>query len=147
MAKQKRDADVSDEEIIEAAKTSLNAAEATRKSGLTFNAYKYRALKLGVYNPTGTTVSNSILLDEILNGLHPQYQTFKLRNRLIKEGIKKNECEIDECQVNGFWLSGKIQCHLDHIDGDRFNHKLNNLRMICPNCHSQTDTYSGKNKI
>lgn len=34
---------------------------------------------------------------------------------------------------------------LDHIDGDSHNHKLENLRMICPNCHTQTETYCGKN--
>ena len=35
---------------------------------------------------------------------------------------------------------------LDHIDGNRTNHKLENLRMLCPNCHSQTSTYKGRNK-
>jgi len=35
---------------------------------------------------------------------------------------------------------------LDHIDGNSHNHKFDNLRMVCPNCHSQTHTYCGKNK-
>jgi Zn finger protein HypA/HybF involved in hydrogenase expression len=76
-----------------------------------------------------------------LDGLHPYYQTFKLKNRLIKEGIKENACDI--CSIRE-WNGNSINMQLDHIDGDPHNHKLNNLRMICPNCHSQTLTYCGK---
>ena len=43
------------------------------------------------------------------------------------------------------WNDKKINMELDHIDGNRTNHKLKNLRMLCPNCHSQTDTYRAKN--
>ncbi|NDB82938.1 MAG: HNH endonuclease, partial [Alphaproteobacteria bacterium] len=35
---------------------------------------------------------------------------------------------------------------LDHIDGDPYNHQLENLRFLCPNCHSQTETFSGRNR-
>jgi len=137
---------ITDQDIIDVAQNSKNAAEAVTKTGLTFNAYKYRAKKLGVYKSTYEGSGRKIDLNEILSGHHPQYQTFKLRNRLIKDGIKKNECENDNCQVGSEWLKSAIQCQLDHIDGDRFNHNFANLRMLCPNCHSQTDTYSGKNK-
>ncbi len=87
--------------------------------------------------------SNKIELLDILQGKYPSYQTFKLRNRLISEGIKKNECEI--CGISN-WNGRELSMQLDHIDGDSHNHLLNNLRMICPNCHSQTETYCGKNK-
>lgn len=134
---------ISDEEIIECADNSTNVAEAVIKSGLTFNAYRHRAGKLGVYNPTSKNSGRALALSEILEGKHPQYQTFKLRNRLIAEGIKKNECEM--CKVSE-WMGKPLQCQLDHIDGDRFNHHLGNLRMLCANCHSQTETFSGKKK-
>jgi hypothetical protein len=147
MAKQKRETDVPDSVIIEAAKTSKNASEAVMKTGLTFNAYKYRAMKLGVYVTSMKGAGREVPLEEILDGKHPHYQTFKLRNRLIRDGLKKNECETPECKVNGYWLNSHIQCHLDHVDGNRFNHKIENLRMLCPNCHSQTDTFSGKKKV
>lgn len=146
MAKQKRDKDVSDEAILVASKQAKNAGDAAKLSGLTHNAYKYRALKLGCYNPTRIGSGAKVPLEEILQGKHPNYQTFKLRNRLIKEGLKKNACEMPDCGVDETWLGKKISCQLDHIDGDRFNHRWNNLRMICPNCHSQTETFSGKNK-
>jgi hypothetical protein len=144
MAKQKTHKHISDAAIIEAARSSRNVAEAVLKTGLTFNAYKYRALKLGVYDPTNKNAGRLISLEEILNGHHPHYQTFKLRNRLLKEGVMQNVCS--ECGVGPTWNSKPISCQLDHIDGDRFNHRRQNLRMICPNCHSQTETFSGKNK-
>jgi 5-methylcytosine-specific restriction endonuclease McrA len=88
--------------------------------------------------------SKSIPLNEILDGLHPSYQTYKLKNRLIKEKILENICS--ECGLNE-WNNKPINLELDHINGVRTNHKLENLRLLCPNCHSQTDTYRSKNRI
>ena len=82
-------------------------------------------------------------LEDILNGLHPQYPTVKLKTRLIKENKLEYKCHI--CSVYE-WNSKKIVLHLDHIDGNSKNHNLSNLRLLCPNCHSQTDTWCGKNK-
>ena len=82
--------------------------------------------------------------DEILEGKHPHYQTNKLRKRLLKEEIFENKCSI--CGICE-WNNLPITCELDHIDGNSKNHILKNLRLICPNCHSQTNTYCGKNKI
>jgi 5-methylcytosine-specific restriction endonuclease McrA len=77
-----------------------------------------------------------------LDGKHPHFQTFKLKNRLLKNKIVENKCSI--CDIEE-WNDKKINMELDHIDGNRTNHKLENLRMLCPNCHSQTDTYRAKN--
>jgi hypothetical protein len=41
---------------------------------------------------------------------------------------------------------GRFPLELDHIDGDRWNSELSNLRLICPNCHAFTPTYRGRNK-
>lgn len=64
-----------------------------------------------------------------------------LKRRLLKEGIIINKCEI--CNIDK-WNGKELTCQLDHIDGDGKNNKLENLRMLCPNCHSQTETFSGK---
>lgn len=80
---------------------------------------------------------------DILAGKHPQYSTLKLKNRLIKENILKEECS--ECGIKD-WNRKKIVFQLDHINGESKDHRLQNLRLLCPNCHSQTDTWCGKNK-
>lgn len=82
-------------------------------------------------------------LAEILEGKHPNFQTGKLKNKLIKEGIFKYECSI--CKISE-WQGSHIVLQLDHIDGNSKNHLKDNLRLLCPNCHSQTSTYAGKNK-
>jgi len=87
-------------------------------------------------------MEKKISLEFILSGNYPSYQTNKLRKRLISEGYKENKCEL--CGIDN-WLGKKISLELDHIDGDKKNHSLSNLRIICPNCHSQTITYRGKN--
>ena len=92
------------------------------------------------------TVKNNVKIpiQEILNGMHPYYQTFKLNKRLLKEKIFKNECNV--CGISE-WNNKKISMQLDHINGDSSDHKKENLRFLCPNCHSQTETYCGKNKV
>ena len=70
------------------------------------------------------------------------YQSNKLRKRLIKENILSARCAV--CGLNE-WLGEKIPLELDHIDGCRENNSLGNLRLLCPNCHSRTPTYRGRN--
>ena len=81
-------------------------------------------------------------LDEILvNGSH--VKTSSLRKRLVREGVLINICV--ECKISDYYNNKPIVLHLDHIDGNNTNNLLENLRLLCPNCHSQTDTYCGKN--
>lgn len=68
--------------------------------------------------------------------------THRLKLKLLKEGIKNHQCEI--CKITE-WMGKPVPVELDHIDGNRYNNDLSNLRVLCPNCHAQTDTYSGKN--
>ena len=68
----------------------------------------------------------------------------KLKLKLIRDGIKKHECEV--CGTVE-WMGKKVPIELDHIDGNHYNNDFDNLRIVCPNCHAQTDTNSGKNRI
>ena len=77
-----------------------------------------------------------------MTGKYPEYQTFKLKNRLLQEGIMENKCSI--CNLTE-WNGKPLNMELDHINGNRTDHRLKNLRMICPNCHAQTETYRAKN--
>lgn len=66
-----------------------------------------------------------------------------LKLRLYKYNLKKEECE--ECEVKKKWNGKPISLHLDHINGNNKDNRLDNLKILCPNCHSQTPTYAGKN--
>lgn len=134
----------------------FSMAEAARLSGLPFKTFEYHARKLGVYQPNqsgrGRRNLNKgpkkgpkgrIPILEILEGKHPSYKRAPLKRRLLAEGIKENKCE--ECGITE-WKDNLLSMHLDHINGVNNDHRLKNLRMLCPNCHSQTPTYCGRNK-
>ncbi len=80
-------------------------------------------------------------IDEYLNNIQP-IQSYKLKSRLFKEELKQKQCE--SCKLTE-WLGKPIPLELDHIDGNNSNNSLNNLRILCPNCHALTPTYRGKN--
>lgn len=65
-----------------------------------------------------------------------------VKQRLLEEGVLQQRCY--ECGIS-HWLGEKLALHLDHINGQRFDHRIDNLRMLCPNCHSQTNTFGWRN--
>lgn len=80
-------------------------------------------------------------IEDYLNN-NQTIQSYKLKNRLIKEHILEEKCIY--CNLTS-WLGSKIPLELDHINGNHSDNNLSNLRLLCPNCHSFTDTYRGKN--
>jgi hypothetical protein len=64
------------------------------------------------------------------------------KKRLIDEGIKEDRCE--ECGIT-HWRGRKLSIQLHHKNGDGTDHRIENLELLCPNCHSLTDTYGGRN--
>lgn len=66
-----------------------------------------------------------------------------IKARLIKEGLLKNECMV--CKQGNDWKGKPLVMVLDHIDGRKNNYRVENLRLLCPNCNSQTETFSGRN--
>ncbi len=88
--------------------------------------------------------SNKRELSEILIKNSPHKTSHHLRLRLIKEGLKDNKCE--ECGITD-WNGKPISLELEHVNGDNTDNRLENLKILCPNCHSQTPFFRGKNKI
>ena len=142
--KQNHKSKFTDEEIIKLYQSEITLHQAAAALNTTPVTLWRRAAKLDLkWSDIKRQPGNTKNLQDILDGKYPEFQTFKLKNRLLKEGLKENKCEI--CNITE-WLGNPLNMQLDHVDGNSHNHSLSNLRMICPNCHAQTDTYCGKNK-
>ena len=136
-----------DEELIE-------AYNRLQRLGLIADFFKVphvtihrRAQKIGLsFKNGGHNKGKKIVkfdLHDIFNGKHPQYSTLKLKKRLISENLIEKKCNC--CGITN-WMGKDITLQLDHINGINNDHRLENLQLLCPNCHSQTDTWCGKNK-
>jgi transposase-like protein len=66
-----------------------------------------------------------------------------LKQRLLAEGLKENRCE--RCGIES-WLGGPLSMALHHVNGDGLDNRLENLALLCPNCHAQTPNFSGRNR-
>jgi HNH endonuclease len=67
-----------------------------------------------------------------------------LKRRLLRAGLKQPICEI--CGQGELWQGCRMSLVLDHINGVRDDHRLENLRILCPNCNATLDTHCGRNK-
>ncbi len=148
--------DCSDAEIAEAVRASRSLAEAMRRLGLRPGSnrtrLKQRIDELGIdtshllgrgwrKGAQGPVVPATPLSQLLVQGRLITY-TNQLKWRLILEGLKPRRCEI--CGLTT-WNGRPIPLELDHINGRRDDNRLENLRVVCPNCHAQTPTYRGRN--
>jgi DNA-binding CsgD family transcriptional regulator len=87
-----------------------------------------------VARPHGLPLTE-LLVDGVHRGRH------NLKIRLVRSGVKRNECET--CGLSQ-WRGRPLNVALHHVNGDRHDNRLENLRLLCPNCHSQTDNFAGR---
>ena len=80
-------------------------------------------------------------IEEILRQDTP-FSSNSLKQRLVEEGIKLDVCET--CGLPPIWNGKPITLQLHHKNGDHNDNRLDNLQILCPNCHSQTDNFKGK---
>lgn len=150
---------ISDVDFITAVKNSISIREALLKLGLVETGSAYRVFKkrirslnidtshlLGNGHLKGKTHdwAPSIPLEEVLVKDSSYHNTNSLRKKLIRKGLLQEKCS--ECGNGNTWNGKPITLQLDHINGDGSDNRLINLRILCPNCHSQTKTFAGRNK-
>ena len=142
-------------EFIEAVRSSTSIRQVLSKLGLVeaggnYSIVKRRIHTLGIstahFDGQGwrkginkPVVIARPLSDLLQQGIH--FQRYKLKKRLFAEGLKTPKCE--SC-LNTEWLGKPIALELDHINGDSTDNRIENLRILCPNCHALTSTYRGK---
>ena len=73
---------------------------------------------------------------------HSTYHRGHLKRRLLAEGVKHPECEL--CGQGATWRGRPLALILDHINGVPDDHRLENLRIVCPNCAATFDTHCGR---
>ena len=144
---------INETKFIEVCQDSKTMAEAARRLGMHYNTFIRWAKKLNCYTPNqsgkGTKkgqYSSRISTQDILDGKYPDYGTYKLKRRLIQEGYKEDKCELCGWAQKRNPDDEFTPCELHHKDGNSRNHLLDNLIILCPNCHSLTDNYRAKNK-
>lgn len=73
------------------------------------------------------------------------YSRTHLKDRLYKEGLKNRKCEM--CGQGEEWMGKKMSLILDHINGINDDNRIENLRIVCPNCNSTLETHCARNKM
>jgi hypothetical protein len=151
MAKRK----YTDPQLIDAVRRSKSYRQALSRLGLkeaggNYATLKRRIIELGldISHMTGQGWNRDITwhphvsIEEYLKNKRP-IQTYKLKHRLIREGIFELKCY--SCGLTN-WKSLPIPLELEHRNGNPQDNSLDNLTLLCPNCHALTATYRGKNK-
>ncbi|HEY7424357.1 MAG TPA: hypothetical protein VH682_09035 [Gemmataceae bacterium] len=148
-----------DTEIIEAVRSSFSIARVLTLLGLSPTGANYKGMhahfaRLGLDTShftgqghlKGRTHSWTPKrpLSEVLVANSPVRSTSKFKQRLIREGVLVNRCY--ECDSPPVWRDKPLVLVLDHINGDNADYRIENIRLLCPNCNSQQPTFAGRNK-
>ncbi|MCA9346507.1 HNH endonuclease [Candidatus Saccharibacteria bacterium] len=149
----------SDEDLAKAVKDSYSIRSVIIKlnlvpAGGNYNQVQDRIkkLKLDVSHFTGKGWNVGLRFDPrpprlplekvLVNGR--RHQSNSLKKRLFDARLKERRCEL--CGWAEVSVDGRIPIELDHINGDHYDNRLENLRILCPNCHSLQQTHRGRNK-
>jgi hypothetical protein len=143
------------QQLVTAIKESTSKRQALTKLGIAPKGGNYKVIDKAIsannidtshftgrgWNK-GKTFSPKRPIKDYLTNKYP-IGSHKLRLRLLKENILQHKCS---CCALEKWLDKPIPLELEHKDGNHENNQLSNLCLLCPNCHTLTPTYRGKNK-
>ncbi|HJT76738.1 MAG TPA: HNH endonuclease [Gemmataceae bacterium] len=154
-----RNSRYTDQDIIAAVHASFSIAGVLKRLGLSPTGANYQGMhahfsRLGLDTSHFTGQAHlrgrhhswtpSRPLTEILVKDSTYRTTSDLKARLLKVGLLVNRCAI--CGSPPEWQGNPLVLVLDHINGNRSDNRLENLRLLCPNCNSQQPTFAGKNR-
>jgi len=143
--------------ITEIIKESINKTDVLNKLGLKNNGGNFNTLtsfikkyNINVSHFDSTKTNKSKIhskrrdIEEVLIK-NSFISSNNLKIRLYYEGLKERKCEL--CEQGEDWMGKKMSLILDHINGDRYDNRLDNLRIVCPNCNGTLETHCrGLNK-
>lgn len=146
------------EQFRSAVEKSTTIAETLRRLGLSSGAGNYRVFHRTVKENNLNTshflglawvrdkkrkaLTHRLLKDILVKDSPYRGGNQRVKARLIKKGLIEDRCSI--CGQEPWWNNGPLVLQLDHINGDPFDFRIDNLRVICPHCHSQTDNFRGR---
>lgn len=141
-----------------AKKQAISKTDMLRILGITYNSGNFQTLKAALYkhgikepaNSRNSNTLNASVFNRIPDAIMFSDRGVKAGSAgLIKRMVEDHNIpyECVHCKNDGNWNGKKITLELDHIDGNCFNNILTNLRILCPNCHSQTDNFRGRNVV
>lgn len=122
--------------------TNVLVKKRIQELGLDVSHFTGQAWRRGLRGFSG---GRRIPLADILVRDSTYMNTVSLKNRLLAAGLLVEECS--ECGMFPTWNGKSLVLQLDHVNGIRSDNRIENLRILCPNCHSQTDTFCTRSKV